>query len=122
MQVNKMKRYILIIIMALFLAGGNLFAVDKVKKQEQGENKVKSEKQYQDFIDNNNNGIDDSLERQQKQRTKVEPKREPEQKQEQPKEPSPDSYQPDNSKVKQPDSSAKPADKSKSNNKKAERK
>jgi hypothetical protein len=59
--------------------------VDRVKKNNdsskaQSAQKIeKNEKaNYQDFTDKNNNGIDDKIEKRQKETTRLEPKREPE--------------------------------------------
>ena len=55
----------------LFLLASTVYAQDSSKAEVKKENK-----EYQDFIDKNNNGINDRLEEQQKKTTKVEQKRE----------------------------------------------
>jgi hypothetical protein len=77
-----MKRAFIIIFVLIFAFSVNLMAVDKVQKNndtsKQTSKKTSDRAKYQNFIDSNNNGIDDNFEKGQKETTKVEPKRETE--------------------------------------------
>lgn len=66
-----MKKTIFLITAILFLLASGVYAQDSTKSEPK-----KEQKEYQDFIDKNNNGINDRLEEQQKKTTKVEQKRE----------------------------------------------
>ena len=66
-----MKKTILLITVLLFLLAPIVYAEDSTKAEVK-----KEKKEYQDFIDKNNNGINDRLEERQKKTTKVEQKRE----------------------------------------------
>ncbi|NIP43741.1 MAG: hypothetical protein GWO41_14850 [candidate division Zixibacteria bacterium] len=112
-----MKKIIIIaIISALLLAlSSSLYAVDRVSKnndstKNQSEQKAdkRDKANYQDFIDRNNNGIDDKIEKQQKETTRVEPKREPEVQKREPAQ-TKEKYVPQAPKTKQPVKQSKPA-------------
>jgi hypothetical protein len=65
-----MKKMIFLITAVLFLLASTVYAQDSARTEVKKENK-----EYQNFIDKNNNGINDRLEEQQKKTTKVEQKR-----------------------------------------------
>lgn len=70
----------------ILLATSSLPAVDKVPKdsgsaKKKQDPKKQDSREYQPFIDKNNNGVDDRLESERRKKTKVEPKRETEKKQ-----------------------------------------
>jgi hypothetical protein len=82
-----MKRFVFILTAGfILLATSSLPAVDKVPKdsgsaEKKQDKKKQDSREYQPFIDKNNNGVDDRLESERRKKTKVEPKRETEKKQ-----------------------------------------
>ena len=77
-----MKTLSVLILTFLLLIASPAYAVDKVKKGSDSSKTKKKQnderKQYQNFIDVDNNGIDDQLEKSVKNSTKIKPKPEQE--------------------------------------------
>ncbi len=103
-----MRKTIIIVTILMLAMSSSLYAVDRVKKNndsskaQSAQKTDKSEKaNYQDFTDKNNNGIDDKIEKRQKETTRLEPKREPEVQKQEPKQAG-EKYVPEAPKAKEP--------------------
>jgi len=104
-----MKALVKILIVLTLVCAVEAGAVDKVKidtsrlKEEpaSGEPRVSAQQDYQDFIDNNNNGLDDRIEERRRQTPRVDPKHEEEPAPAQAETPA-EKYQPGSVKFKEP--------------------